>query len=638
VAGGAAPELRVWAYYDGDTPVDGGRVQVYAGDRLLHEVDAADTEERTFPEGTALVRVSSLPRDIRVVVTGGRAGGRQLRGSLTAEVHDATDGTLVEVNPVTTLTDAWGDAGRRRSLGRGRNVIETLLGIPRILDDGDLRATDHWFDGDTFERYALAHGGVNAAVEGLVRYVDRPGDQRRVFRARRRARPKAFGAAGPVKVNINKGANAVLGELIDLIAEAAPVTGPQGVVFGLVMKGIKGAISLGFGAEKEVDAVKVALQGIDDRLAELKVQLGDSVFELQVEHTRQLLILVQAAQDDVEFALNLDLSTEKGRSAFAETLNLFRTHGEELTRRSVAGDLNTALTEHQGTTRAPEGPLALLPGVRRKLRAGRFLTPAKSNRIFKFYAFYETQQVRLATLLSEYHTLLGQPVTAERFVREIKDRYLPVQRMALPLTYQGTAAHIPRVFIDTNHKLMWGVEPSFRTGAQIAASGFSACKFGTSPLTCELGARTELAGFSDWRVPTAKQVEDLLAGRGDDTPLAWLENVGVGFDSRHTQEFGVSLWLRDKFEREGLKSASSVFDDLLVLKPGSELELQLKRLGRKFKPPELRRRLVARGCNLGATSAPVTQPPSSCQDTQPRAGGFILWVRPTTDSERAQYW
>jgi hypothetical protein len=360
---GEPESLRVWAYFDGDTPVDGGQVRVYAGERLLHELDAP--EDRSYSEGTALLRFSSLPRHLRVVVTGGRAGGRELRGSLTAEVQDATDGTLVEVNPVTTLVDAWADAGRGRTLGGARNVIERLLGIPRILGDGDLRATDRWFDGDTFERYALRHGSVEAAVNALVRYVDRPGDQRSVFRARRRGRTKARGAA--IKVNVEKGANAVLGELIDLIAEAAPLTGPQGVVFGLVMKGIKSAISLKFGAEKEVDEVKVALADISTRLAELKTQLGTAVFQLQVEATREKVDRIEVALRDLGWALRLPRSTAQGQKDFAEATQEFLKSAADL--RGLGDKLNKALTETK-----PEGALALLPGVRQKLGAERFFT------------------------------------------------------------------------------------------------------------------------------------------------------------------------------------------------------------------------------------------------------------------------
>jgi hypothetical protein len=625
---GTADSLRVWAYFDGDTPVEGGRVRVYAGDQLLPEVDAADTEERTFPEGTALVRFSSLPRDIRVVVTGGYAGGRQLQGSLTAEVHGATDGTLVEVNPVTTLSDAWTDAGRGRSLGRGRNVIEGLLGIPRILDDQDLRAADRWFDGDTFERYALAHGGVTATVKALVRYVDRPGDQRRVFRARPRRRTKAFGAASPVKVSIEKGANKVLGAVLDGITKAAALTGPEGVVFGLVMKGITGAISLKFGAKDEVDDVKESLNGIAAQLTRLETQLGKVAFQSEVSRTRDLLVSVAAAQDDLDFSVRLDLTTEKGRNAFAEGRKWFLIHAGELATQSVALNLHTALTRHQ-TTQAPEGKPPLLPTFRRELDGERFLTRARGLRMAKFYAFYETQEVRLATLLSEYHMMLNEPATAERRVTEIRDKYLPRQLGELPPALQATPQRLldPLAFIDTKHNLMWGVQPAFRSAKQIAETGFSRCEASFSNVrTCEsVDVTAQFAGFSDWRLPTTNQAKSLFADRSVTDPVAWLEKAGVSFDPGQTQQFGVSFVLREKLRTQG-NPTGAIFNQTLVVKPGPG-----PYVGRTIRPPQLYNQMVARGCDL-RTLKPT------CRDPLAAASGFILWVRPITPEYQASYW
>jgi hypothetical protein len=612
---GEPESLRVWAYFDGDTPVDGGQVRVYAGERLLHELDAP--EDRSYSEGTALLRFSSLPRHLRVVVTGGRAGGRELRGSLTAEVQDATDGTLVEVNPVTTLVDAWADAGRGRTLGGARNVIERLLGIPRILGDGDLRATDRWFDGDTFERYALRHGSVEAAVNALVRYVDRPGDQRSVFRARRRGRTKARGAA--IKVNVEKGANAVLGELIDLIAEAAPLTGPQGVVFGLVMKGIKSAISLKFGAEKEVDEVKVALADISTRLAELKTQLGTAVFQLQVEATREKVDRIEVALRDLGWALRLPRSTAQGQKDFAEATQEFLKSAADL--RGLGDKLNKALTETK-----PEGAPALLPGVRQKLGAERFFTNTSSLRIRRFFDYFEWKETLLAMLLSEYHTYNGETATATERVREIKDEYLPQQRQALP--QRSLDQH---VFIDTTHKLMWGVEPAPRSAAQIVGSGFSECSASVlGARTCVLRSNAQFAGFSDWQMPTAKQASGLVAGRGDDDPIAWLKSVGVHFDptripGRFRPQQDVALWVRDTFKRYGA-STGSIFAELLVLEPGPGYENTLT-------PPKLHSQQIANGCVFG-----VLANPPKCSIPQATAGGFILWVRPTKPEERSQYW
>src|SRR4051812_33449438 len=77
--------LRIWAYFDGDTPVSGGRVHVYADGRRLRGDGIAGSDVRTFSDGTALLLVDSLPPKLRVVVSGGGAGGRPVHGSLEAK-------------------------------------------------------------------------------------------------------------------------------------------------------------------------------------------------------------------------------------------------------------------------------------------------------------------------------------------------------------------------------------------------------------------------------------------------------------------------------------------------------------------------------------------------------------------------
>lgn len=41
--------LHIWAYFDGDTPVSGGRVRVYADGRRLRARDFGPGPARTFP-------------------------------------------------------------------------------------------------------------------------------------------------------------------------------------------------------------------------------------------------------------------------------------------------------------------------------------------------------------------------------------------------------------------------------------------------------------------------------------------------------------------------------------------------------------------------------------------------------------
>src|SRR5215211_7946784 len=103
--------VPVWALLDGDTPVSGARVRVYAGGlhavgrrRPLRQRHGARTE-RTYKSGVALLEFARLPRNFTVVVSGGSSEGRRLRGFLSARVRGYRAGRVVHVNPVTTLVE-----------------------------------------------------------------------------------------------------------------------------------------------------------------------------------------------------------------------------------------------------------------------------------------------------------------------------------------------------------------------------------------------------------------------------------------------------------------------------------------------------------------------------------------------------
>jgi hypothetical protein len=205
----AAPALvSVWALVDGDTPVRGGQVRVYAGRlhanrvmalvrarplRLLH----GGRQERTSALGVALLEFARLPRDFTVVVSGGRAGGHRLKGFLSAEVRGYGSGNVVNVNPVTTLVELWRRVDPRVSTSRARRTVDRALRIPAWADDIDLQATDRWFDGDAFlsassrGRHGVAR--ISREISDLLVSIRQGGHARR-FSARH---PMATQASPP---------------------------------------------------------------------------------------------------------------------------------------------------------------------------------------------------------------------------------------------------------------------------------------------------------------------------------------------------------------------------------------------------------------------------------------------------------
>src|SRR4051794_25878402 len=272
--------ILIWAYFDGDTPVSGGRVHVYANGHELQGDGIAGSDVRTFSDGTALMRLDRLPSKLRVVISGGRAGGRPGRGSLKTSVDGADVGDVIEGNPVTTVAEIYAHR-EDGSDHHARDVTERTLGIPLVLNDADLYATDRWFGGDRFQRWTLEHGSVEEGARSLVRLAEEPGVDRHLFRPPDRGGAEARAAADPV----GKGVDTILDGIIDHIATAASGSGLHGIVFGLALKGIKAAITDGLSGQEqsEVNGVEAQLTEISTRLAALENQLKNVVFQLKAD-------------------------------------------------------------------------------------------------------------------------------------------------------------------------------------------------------------------------------------------------------------------------------------------------------------------------------------------------------------------
>jgi hypothetical protein len=184
-AGAASSRLvPVWALLDGELPVAFGRVSVvattddpaHAGKRRVLRQRAGDRSERTNSAGVAMLDFARLPKRFTVVVRGGRAYGRRVRGALYAEV-EKRGSDVVEVNPVTTLTAFARTAERGMGAARARRKVKQLLAIPSWHDTTrDLRHSDKHFDGEAYLAAARRRGSVQALNRVLLAEL-RDGDR-----------------------------------------------------------------------------------------------------------------------------------------------------------------------------------------------------------------------------------------------------------------------------------------------------------------------------------------------------------------------------------------------------------------------------------------------------------------------------
>jgi hypothetical protein len=127
---------------------------------------------RTGTRGVAVVRLCerTAPRQLRVVVSGGRAMSRRFRGTMIVQLH-YTAGHAVYVNPPSTLVARYLSAHRRHGLASSQKRVRRFLGVPSFFDfAGDMAATG-LFNGSRFWATARSHGGFDRYVGALVKRI-----------------------------------------------------------------------------------------------------------------------------------------------------------------------------------------------------------------------------------------------------------------------------------------------------------------------------------------------------------------------------------------------------------------------------------------------------------------------------------
>ena len=579
--------LEVWAYFDGDTPVSRGEVRAYANGRRLRERGDGPGPVTTFSGGQALLRFNSLPSTLRIVVSGGRAGGERVDGSLRTKVRGVTDGEIVHVNPVTTVS-VLAHAEDGPGLRRERNRTERTLGIRPILDDHDLYATDRWFEGDRFLRWTMEQGSVGAGAWDLVELIDQPGFDHRPFLAPDGEGPEARAATSggasardaldrlAAAPSARGTAKEVINGLIDGINGAAGLTGPQGFAVSAVALFFKTVVGLALEDPGDQDGgqdkVSAALRAISAQITELQNRIDNKFLQLQIADIDKTVTKIKTTQAEflsmLKWAGDMDNAQSETARERAKVGLIQRTQNflnAAQLRLQDATELDEALrvvqtgTDTAGNTfkRPP-----LIPAVREQLGAAHFWTNESSERLRGFFNYYEWVQTQLATVLTEFYMLGGscavsfvashpnQLLTsndcsprdgvATEDVAKIRDN-IEKQRATLPPKVLD-----PRVFIDMNTRRVWLTNLTTRSAREIVTDRglvVEECPGGT-PRTRTEPCRAALWnnkysfdfdsqlgwGNGVWHIPTANDYRGLFGGPGPSgagAPLARLNWLGV---------------------------------------------------------------------------------------------------------------
>jgi hypothetical protein len=449
-AGAAAARLvPVWVQLDGGLPVDLGRVSVIAttndpahvGERRPLRQRTGRRSERTNPAGVAMLDFARLPKRFTVVVRGGRAHGRRVRGALYAEVT-GQGSDVVEVNPVTTLSALARTAGGGMEAARARREVKRLLAIPSWHDTTrDLRHSDEHFDGEAYLEAARRRGSLQALNRVLLAELHDGDRDRRRFRELdvRAAQLQwlTLGAQRLVAAGFEQLANFAVGKLAERKKD-----GGLGWFTAI-------AKEFGFGAElAQLAEIQSTLQAFGKQLTELQGQV-EGVYRAMAQNelsalahqTDTTLGQIDHAESQLALLANLD-PDDPTLPKFAQTIEDYI--GSKL--------LDAPTILHRNLK--PGIPLAddVFKATSRAIAAStRVFDKGKQAQVEAIYNYFAVYQTQLAILLANYWH--SKPDTYGQ--ETIRQSLIQIQRN---VTEQRTSLKPPPpdgTWIDPASGLMW---------------------------------------------------------------------------------------------------------------------------------------------------------------------------------------
>jgi hypothetical protein len=507
--------LPVWALLDGDTPVAGARVRVYAirrrangkpgRPRLLRPLNPV-AAQRTYDSGIALLEFARLPRTFVVEVSGGQAQGRPLRGFLSARVHGYRSPEVVHVTPVTTLVERWEHDTPGINRARVRVTVNRALGIPRWADVIDILATDRWFDGDTFlER---TRGRLGRALPKLLRQIRSGASLRFEPAAETLARASDASSSSDAQrdalwAGLLAGAPALISGIISLTNLAV------GVIVGWLLPAVQAALSAGLPADGSARVLQ-ELKALSTQVTDLHAAVAQSKFEQLVAGTQDTLATIKYAHEQLKVLAELP-STDTTRKNFAQTIqdyigkNLI--DAPEKLHQRLASNIPVA-----------EGANIIKAASQAVGKQKRFFDEKSTASIKSVYDYFTVYQTQLAVLLANYWN--SQPETYSAAVKtanlERLRGYLADQKTPLkPAPPSGTV-------IDTRTNKMW--TRNFQ-GNPVSADNF--CEFsgpGVLVRPAQTNGPRTIPGlpFGNWQLPDETEFRTLIDGHGDAKPVHWL--------------------------------------------------------------------------------------------------------------------
>ena len=533
--------IAVWAMVDGDTPLAGAHVRVVAADGR-----ALGAGERTSAGGASLIEAQRLPATFTVEVT----PRTSLGGSFRAVVHHYTSGSVVYVDPVTTLVAdnvaAHRHAGHPLSVAAAHREVYRLLRIPDWQNQADLSHSDRYFDGDAYLRSAHHAGGVAALNHALVRDA---------LQHDHHAFPDATQAARAAGIDWI----GLLGNPTKLIAQAfKSLALYAGATLKTVASHKAGETVLGwvlaaFGlGEEELDnqdmeEVKHALDALGMQLTQLQGRVELAGFSDLVHQTDRSIGEIDYASNQLALLAGLPAS-DPTKAKFAETIRDYI--GAHLL------DEPEILNQDLGTN-VPLADNLIKSASRVVSTRDRFFDVGSSEEVRSVYEYFAAYQAKLALLLTEYYHAKPDTFSAEVVTKRLAQIESNVAAQAASLKPPVPAGTV----VDTKTGLMWmqRIDGSpLRKLSDLLDLEYHHHPDGDNYIwrLKKAATSTSLPGlpFDDWGMPSQEELHTLLS--------SW-NHSGVGGDylvrEAHMSKPMLDAGTHHVFMRDGFSTGSSVF-------------------------------------------------------------------------------
>jgi len=549
VAAGPRSELvPVWAYVNGDLPLAGAWVGIVTQKGAMRQVNGR-LLARTNAHGVVVLAFAHVPRRFSVIVTGGRAGGQALKGSLRTEVHTYSGAAgVVEVNPLTTVLARLRSERPRLTYGAAALLVKRYYRVPAWADLAEnLRTSRAWFDARAYLRQARRYG----SVDGLTRIVvwRMLHGQRRMARVALPVRVVSADAmattAGfaPAITSVGLAHNAtklVVRVFKSLLGTTVKIKREElvgGALGGLLQ--LAKVLGLAPDTPTELAGVREQLDALSTQLTRVEGQVKDVSKRLERIHASQLL-----AQSNGVIARISD--------AYKRLALLANMTPTDTTRESFAAILTAQIAK---LTEAPEElDLQLRPKLeigdnvfkaasRSLATSNLFFDERQSQTVEAVYEYFATYQAQLAILLTNYYNANPKAYSPET----IRALISPIETNVTAQAQSLKPPVPPRTFIDTRTpKFMWGVLPG-----RVSALTLLQDHIQTSRML-------NMGAFNNYQLPSSHDLRNLLAGAtpGDDArawlqpqiavhlsdPLVWVSDPFVRTTSPHNCQIFIQIF------------------------------------------------------------------------------------------------